>query len=174
MTTIRMSLAFAVFAALIAPMAQASPPPLAVKTGVWETRIKTTQNGVLIPQSVLESMPAERRAQVLAAAKARAGAAHETVLKTCITAEDLAKGNGWGEDADTDEDCTRSTVSATASERHFKIVCTGDQPRTGNATFTALSPTQMKGVMDMTVPTGAAHIEINGRWLGPTCTGDED
>lgn len=150
--------------------------PLAAKPGAWEVTVKSATDGVLIPPAALAKMPAETRTRMLAAAKAkaRAGKVNTHVSKSCVTAADLANDDQWGMNDDEDGDCKTTALSSTPTLRKFQVVCSGENPRQGTGTFTVSSPTQMTGVMDMSGPAGKIHVEMLGRWLGPTCSGDED
>jgi hypothetical protein len=173
MITIRIA-GIAGLAAALAAAGALAGPPLAVKTGAWEVTVTTATEGLLIAQSVLDKLPPENRARMLAAARQRAGKTTTHVAKSCLTPEDLNSEQGWGMGKDDNGECTTTALATTPTLRRFEMVCGGDNARRGQGAFTVKSPTQMSGVMDLAGETGKLHMEMSARWLGSSCKGIDE
>lgn len=145
---------------------------LNVKTGQWEVTYTTKMEGSMIPKSVLDGMPPERRAKMEAAMKQRAsGPPHARSMKSCITDKDLQKG---AFDADPDANCKKTLVSQTATHQEVKFVCTEDgETRTGHMTVDATSNDRMQGNIEIVTADGKVNMQLSGKWVGATCA-DED
>jgi len=143
-----------------------------VKTGLWEVTYTTKMEGSMIPKSVLEGMPAERRAKMEAAMKQRAAAGPRThTMKSCVTDKDLQKG---AFDADPDGGCKKTLVSQTATHQEVKFVCTEDgETRTGHMTVDAKTNSSMQGAVEIVTAGGKVNTQLSGRWLSASCAGAE-
>jgi hypothetical protein len=172
--TMHYSLRIALLAAAISGAAFAASTALNVKPGAWELTVKTTVNGNTMPASVLAQMPAAQRAKILASMQARSGKTTSHVFKECLTPEDIQDSNAFSHD--NEKACKKTVIAATSTLQKYKIVCGGDNPNSGTASFSAPSPTQIIGSIDMTQNAGGAkiHVEETGRWLGASCAGIKD
>jgi hypothetical protein len=141
---------------------------LNVKTGLWEVTYTSKIEGSLIPKSVLDSMPPDRRAKMEQAMAARAAAPPKThKSQTCVTAEDLAKG---AFDAEPDANCKNTLVSQNATHQEVKFECMEDgEARTGDMTVDALSNESMKGNIEIVTGNGKVTTQLSGKWLGAKC-----
>lgn len=142
---------------------------LNVKTGLWEVTYTVKTEGSMIPKSVLDQMPPERRAKMEAAMKQRAAAGpHTNTSKSCVTAKDLQKG---AFEADPDGGCKQTVVSQTATHQEVKFVCTEDgETRTGRMTVDATSSDRMHGNVEIVTPNGKVNTQLDGKWIKASCT----
>ena len=156
-------------AVLVVTSAQAAAG-LNVKTGQWEVTYTTKMEGSMMPKSVLDSMPPDKRTKMEASMKQRASApprAHTT--KSCITDKDLQKG---AFEADPDGGCKKTLVSQTATHQEVNFVCTEDgETRTGHMTVDATSNDRMEGQIEIVTPNGKVNTQLAGKWIGPSCAG---
>ena len=147
--------------------------PLNVKTGQWETTKTTKVEGVTIPKSVLDQMPADRREKVLKAMAARAAAkpVPETTM-SCLTEKERTDG-GFGE---TDADCKKTIVSATATRWETTLTCMRDgTTQTGHITLEAPSNNRVIGKMELTTGAGGKiTADFTGKWLSASCPASAD
>lgn len=162
------------FVSLTIGVAVAANLPLNLKPGGWEITTTTTMSGNPVPASVLANMPPAQRAKMDAMFKARAAKPHTMVSKSCITPKDLKDSvrNPFGRDED--KSCKSTVISATGTEWQAAIVCTGEDARKGTMKITAVSPTQMKNVVEMTTGTSKSTITQTGQWKSASCTGYDD
>ena len=164
-----------VFAALVlaAVPAAGRAASLDVKTGAWEITQSTTISGNPVPKAALEGMPPAQRAKVEAAMRARADKAKTTVLHSCVTRKDLDRGELMrGENPN----CKRKVIAQSARHLEFEEACGAPEPRTSHFKIDASSSEAYTGSIDMAQGEGGrVHIEMSGRWTGPTCKkGDDD
>jgi len=135
--------------------------PLNVKTGQWESTRITRIEGNTIPKSVLEQMPPARRAKIEKAMAARAAAKPMPKTSTSCLTEQERNDGGFG---DTDTDCKKTVVSATATHWETKLTCNRDgTTQTGHMTLDAPSNDHVIGKMELT-----------GKWLGANCPASAD
>jgi len=145
-----------------------------VKIGLWEVTYTVKTEGSMIPKSVLEQMPADRRAKVEAAMKQRAsGPPRMHTIKSCVTEKDLQNG---AFDADPDGDCKKTILAQTAMHQEVKFVCTEDgETRTGHMVIDAKSNDTMQGSVEIETADGKVDTQLSGKWLGANCAGaDKD
>ena len=103
---------FAVAAAALTSLSHAEG--FDIKTGAWEVTTSTAIAGMPIPKSSLDKMPPEQRAKMEAAMAARAGNTNSHTSTTCVTKQDLDRGQLMKSD---DANCTRKVIAQTA--RHY-------------------------------------------------------
>lgn len=152
---------------LIAPSLAVRADTFDIKTGAWEVTTNTAMAGMMIPEDELAKMPAERRAKLEEMMRARAGKVDTHTSRTCVTAEDLARGELTTREKE--KNCTRKMISQTARSYEFEEVCTAPEPSKTHARFDAASPESYTASVDMAQNTGKVHFDMRGRWIGPTC-----
>ncbi|MGC4028509.1 MAG: DUF3617 family protein [Steroidobacteraceae bacterium] len=155
-----------------APLLPAAEP-LNVKTGLWQIDYAMDMQGMLIPESVLAQMPPDQRAKVEASMRQRAAqGTHRNVMKSCIKAEDLARG---AFNADPDSKCRNTVVKQTANHQEMTFVCQQDgETRTGRMTLDALSNERIRSNVEIETPKGKVKTTMDGKWLGKSCAGEDD
>ena len=163
MKTLR--LAFTIAAAALSLWCHAET--LDLRAGAWEMTSATTITGMLMPKEALDKLPPDRRAKVEEAMRARAGKASAHTTTTCITKQDLDRGQLLKSE---NEKCSRKVIAQTA--RHLEVEETCAAPKAAKIHFKADAASAQSYVasMDRTdVEGGKVHIEMSGRWLGETC-----
>ena len=89
---------------------------LDLKPGSWEVVMATSVAGLPIPQDALAKMPPDQRAKFEEAMKARAGKVNTSTMHTCVTKEDLDRGDLMKSERD---NCTRKVIDQSA--RRFEV-----------------------------------------------------
>lgn len=140
--------------------------PLDLKPGLWEVNAKTDMSGSPIPADVLEKLPPDRRAKMLAILKNRKAATH--TIQSCITKDELDRPF---KAQDEEENCKSTIVTATPTKAEYKIQCTGSQAHSGVMKIEALSRESMKGSTIMQVNSGKGTVanEMSGKWISANC-----
>jgi Protein of unknown function (DUF3617) len=156
-------------------VALAANPPLNLKPGGWEITTTTTVSGNPVPAGAFAQLPPAQRAKIEASLKKRAAAPRTLVSKTCITAKDLKDANAspFGREEE-EKNCKTTVLTATGTVWQAAIACTGEMPRKGTMKLTAVSPTQMKGLVEMTVGTAQSTITQSGQWKSDSCARFDD
>jgi hypothetical protein len=139
-----------------------------VKTGAWEITVSTTMAGMMMPKEAMANMPPAQRAKFEAMMQARAGKANTHTTHSCVTPEDLARGKLMAKEKER-KNCTRKVISQAARHFEFEEVCAAPEASTTHAKFDAASAESYTATMDMTRNDGKVHVDMRGRWLGPTC-----
>jgi hypothetical protein len=147
---------------------------LNVKTGLWEvTRTQTSEGQMPIPAGMLAKLTPEQRARMEARMKEHSGAqTRTTTYKSCVTKEELDKGDAFG--GEEKEACTETIESSTSTRAQVKLVCSM-QGISGEGTFEieALSPESTKGSTHITSTGGGRMMTVNStftaKWLGTGC-----
>jgi hypothetical protein len=161
-------------AAAVAVAAQNLVPP--VKPGLWQTKISQLDaNGKEVPSpelAMLSRMPADARAQMAAAMKARGVQLPDEhgMMKACLTNETLSSG-AWQQVA---AGCTttyavrsnsawkwHSSCPALKSESDGEMTFKGAEAYHTRVTTTATSP--------VTGKTTTSTRIVDGTWLGAAC-----
>lgn len=157
---------FVALAALaLAPLAHAES--FDIKTGAWEVTMSTAMSGMPVPKDTLDKMSPEQRAKMQAAMAARAGKDSTRTTTTCVTKQDLDRGQIMKSE---DAHCTRKVLAQTASRYEMDETCTGPEPSKTHTRFDAKSSESYTAVMDRTQGEGGKlHVDMSGRWLGATC-----
>lgn len=149
----------------------ASAEPLNAKPGAWEMTVTTSGTGNFIPPEALAKMPSERRAAVEKMMAERSGKTNTSVHQSCVKKEDLER-DRFAEGGDSN--CTRKTVSRTASKIVVAMSCPGTPPREGTFIFEAKTPESVVGMIDQQNGSGKLHVDIAGKWLSASCAGIPD
>jgi hypothetical protein len=145
---------------------------LDIKTGAWEVTTSTAMAGMMMPKDELAKMPAAQRAQFEKMMAARAGKVNTHTYSACVTPQDLARGNLT--EKDKQKNCNRNVISQTARHFEFQEVCAAPESSKTHATFDAPTHESYTASMDMEQNDGKVHVDMRGRWIGPTCKkGDE-
>ncbi len=146
--------------------------PLGIKTGAWEMSYTSQISGETMPPAVLEKLTPEQRARHEERMKRRAEAGpRKRTDRTCVKKEDLAR-DAFARDEQ--KDCQYKVTSQTRSLYAATYECTGTGARKGEIRYEALGNDRIKGSMKMTTPRGAMEMQVEGRWVGPTCSKDDD
>jgi hypothetical protein len=126
--------------------------PIDIKPGLWENTTTTQISGLQMPNmpqvtpDQLAKMPPETRARVEAMMKGGAGAPQTSVMKSCITREQLSKPL-FGQQ---DKACTAKLVSSTSSTQRIHVDCTrGGNQTTGDLNMDRVDSEHVKGDMLM-------------------------
>jgi len=153
--------------ALAGSMTAAHAQTLDVKPGLWETTSTTDTGGM--PSMDLSKVPAEQRARMEAAMKARMG--KPTTNRSCMTKEKLEK--GFQDQKDADSSCKRTMVVNTRSVQEIKFECENPRKTSGTLHFEALSRESVKGTVKIVSTDGTRSMNINSsieaKWLGDNC-----
>ena len=146
-----------------------------LKPGMWEMTVTTAASGLTVPPDVLDKMPPERRAKIEETMQARGAQPRSFTSKECVTQKDLDE-NRIIKDAEESEGhsarCTTKVVSKSSSKLVIERTCLAPQASTSRITMEAKTRETLIASVDMTGNrTGKVHVDMNGRWLGATCTG---
>lgn len=160
------------FALLGVPLLALAADSLDVKLGLWETSIVTDAQGITVPKGVLDKLPPDRRAKVMAEMKKNEGRRTITT-KSCVTAEDIRKGAFRAEE-DKESSCKTTITAQTRSVQEATVVCTGEEPRTSHIKIQATDREHMTGTIDNTTEHGKFHMQMSGKWVGASCAGADD
>lgn len=161
----RHQIIFAVAAVALAPLSHAEG--FNIRTGAWEVTMASSVSGMPVPKDALSRMPPEQRAKIEAAMAARAGKTNASTSTTCVTKEDLERGQLMKSD---DARCTRKVIAQMASRYEMEETCTGPEPSKTHAKFEAQSAERYTAVMDrLQGEGGKVHVEFTGRWLRAAC-----
>ena len=144
---------------------------LDLKPGNWEVVMATTVVGVPIPQDALAKMPPDQRAKFEEAMKARAGKVNTSTMHTCVTKEDLDRGDLMKSER---ENCTRKVIDQSARRFEVEESCAPPEPSQTHMTFDAKSPEAYTATIDRGAEGGKVHIELTGHWLETTCAPDDE
>lgn len=156
------------------PMLALAADTMDAKPGLWEMAMTMQMQGSMIPQSVLDQMPKERRDRVMAQMGALAAAGPKTTTtKSCVTAEDIRKGAFSQMDDEDRRNCKLTITAQSKTLQEGTQVCTGDTPRTSHIRMEMVSREQMKGTMETSSPNGKMTVQMNGKWIAATCTGKD-
>lgn len=150
--------------------------PLHVKLGLWESTVTHSTTGMpampAIPPDTLAKMPPEQRARIEAMMKQSGmGGPSTSVNKYCLTQEKIDKQTAFDV---TQQVCTRTVVSSTASRIELKLHCEQKQATSdGTVVVEAISPESTKGTVHM-VTNAAGHnmnvdMTFSSKYLGSDC-----
>jgi len=151
----------------------AAAEALKIEPGLWSVTYTYAVEGKP-PAELLANLPPEKRAALEQSYAARAGKPQTTTSDTCVTAEDLASGNGF-EDNGEDEDCQRKMSSQTATHWSGVEHCTSDDRVSDrNVEIIAANPKSVSGSMQgKNADSSQMHLTFTGTWIAPEC-GDTD
>lgn len=158
---------------LAAALPALSAEPLAIKTGAWEMSYTTQISGDTMPQAMLDKMTPEQKARHEERLKKRAEAGpRKRTQTTCVKKENLER-NAFapGEES---KSCTYKVTAQTRSLHAATYECTGAAPRKGEFRYEALGNDRIKGLMKMTSAHSSMEMQMEGRWIGPTCAKGDD
>ena len=141
---------------------------LNIKTGAWEVTINRVTAGMMMPKDTLAQMPPAQRAKIEAMMSARNGKVNTHISRTCVTPQDLARGELTAKETQR-KNCTRNVISQTARHFEFEEVCTAPEPSKMHASFDATSAESYTASMDMAQTDGKVHVDMHGRWIGAAC-----
>jgi len=140
---------------------------LDIKTGTWEVTTKTLVEGMQMSKEAMAGMLPAQRAKMEEAMRARSGKVNTTTLQSCVTQQDLDRGDLGKSER---KNCTRKVITQNARHMEVEETCAAPQASVGHFKFDATSPEQYSGVIDMKQDTGTkVHVEMSGRWLDATC-----
>lgn len=143
---------------------------LNVKTGAWEMTTTTLITGMPIPAESLAKMTPEQRTRMEAMIADRAGKPSKHVSKSCVTQEDLDQDSMIKSD---NVDCKKEVISRSTTKIVVTETCDAPNASTSNVIIEAKTPENVVANMDMTQPGASGKIQVNidGRWLGASCSG---
>jgi len=145
---------------------------LDLKTGAWQIEMSTTVAGMPIPEASLAQMPAAQRAKVEESMRARAGEVDKQTYRTCLTKEDVDRGDLFESE---DENCKRKVIEQTSRRFDIEETCGAPEPSTTHMTFATESPESYTATMDRTEGEGGrVHVEMNGSWVAAACSEDDE
>lgn len=145
---------------------------LDIKSGLWEISMSTTITGALMPAAAMENVPSAQRAKIEAAMRARAGKVNTQTHRSCVTQEDLDRGEFIKSE---DENCKRNIVEQNARRFEAEDVCGPPEPAKTHITFAAKTPESYTATMDRAqAEGGSVHVEMNGRWIAAACSEADD
>jgi len=160
-----MKIAYAALILIALPLASQADP-LDIKTGAWELTEITAINGVTIPKETLDKLPPTQRDEMEVKMRASANNGDPVKSRRCVTQEDLAGNNLLGKEQ---ANCTRKVKYQTKRFLELEENCAAPDASKTIVRFEAASKETYSGNIDRTQGEGAVHIEIVGRWIGPTC-----
>jgi hypothetical protein len=150
--------------------------PLNVKLGLWESTVTHSTTGMpampAIPPDTLAKMPPEQRARIEAMMKQSGmGGPTTNVNKYCITQDKLDKQTAFDV---TQQACTRTVVSSTASRIELKLHCEQKQATSdGTVVVEATTPESTKGTMHLVTNAAGRNMNMDftfsSKYLGPDC-----
>ncbi len=152
-------------------------PKLDVKPGLWE--VKTTSSTKMsgdVPSSDLSKAPPEMRARLEAMReRLKSGKPHTTVRQSCVTQEDIDKGQGFDDEARS-ANCERHYVDRTSKHVRVQLKCgekDGQMTSQGEFEVTVKSTdlVLVHGNLAMHAPQhdSASTMEMTARRLGSSC-----
>jgi len=146
--------------------------PLDVKTGLWETTMKSQMNGVpQLPPDLLNKLTPEQRAKMEAVLKAQAAQGPRTnTHRGCLTKEQLDKALDML--GDQQKGCARTLVTSTSSKQDIRFECTvGGLKENGTVHIEALSSESIKGTVLVASDRNSNNtMDFTSKWIGPACT----
>lgn len=150
----------------------AAAEALNIEPGLWSVTYTYSLEGKP-PASLLEDLPPEKRAAMEASWAARAGQPQTSTSDTCITAEDLASGNGFASSGE-DEECHRTMSSQTATHWSGVEHCTSDDGESDrDIDITAANSKSINGSMHgkngETGNGSGMNLTFTGTWIAAEC-----
>lgn len=145
--------------------------------GLWEHSFSMkspggeTEKALADMQKQMASMPPEQRKQVeqMMASRGMSMGAQGTVVKVCVTKEDVAR----KAEPQFREGCTQQVVQRTANSMKVKFECTQPRPMSGEGEMTFLSDKAYTGKSTVTSQsngkTQQMTMEMAGKWLASDC-----
>jgi hypothetical protein len=150
----------------------AAAEALKIEPGLWSVTYTYSVAGKP-PAELLANLPPEKRAAMEKSWADKIGKPQTTTSDTCVTAEDLASGNGFGDNGE-DEDCQRTMTSQTATHWSGVEHCTNDGGSADrNLEVVADSPKSISGTMHGKDGDASQHMTFTGKWIAAEC-GDKD
>ena len=145
---------------------------LDLRPGAWEVVMATTITGVPIPQEALAKMPPDQRAKFEEAVKARAGKVNTHTIHSCLTQEDLDRGDLMESER---ENCSRNVIEQTPRRLEVDETCAAPEPSKTHMTFAAKSPESYTATIERSPGEGGkVQVELTGRWVATKCAPDDD
>ena len=168
-----------VMAVLCGVSMTAAAEALHIEPGLWEVTYSYSLQGQP-PPSVLAKMTPEQRAEMEKKWAERKGQTKTNTSKTCVTAEELAKGTAFENDDDAEkEGCERTVNTQTAARWSVVEHCETDTgPAERNLQITANTPRAVTGSMNAVKGEGNAASGLNmtftGKWVAKECGAEGD
>ncbi len=160
--------------ALAGTMTNAQAQPLNVKTGLWETTIRSEAHGQLpIPQEQLQKMSPPQRA-AMEKIMARNSQPRSHVFKHCVTQEELDKAESNFLAGEPGMKCENKLSKHTHSSVVGTMHCTkGSMRQTADFSYEARDREHISGKLNMTVSNGTNTMSSKGtmssRWISASC-----
>ncbi|HTK98575.1 MAG TPA: DUF3617 family protein [Pseudomonadales bacterium] len=168
----------AVMATLCSLSMTAFAEPLHIEPGLWEVAYSYSLQGQP-PPSVLAKMTPERRAEMEKKWAERKGQTKTNTSRTCVTAEELAKGTAFENDDDAQKEGCRRTVNTQTAARWTVVEhCDTDTgPSERNVEIIANGARAVTGSMNAVKGEGSAASGLNmtftGKWVAKDCGAEE-
>ncbi len=157
---------------LFIPVFAMSAEPLSIKPGAWEMSYITQISGETTPQALLDKLTPEQRARHDERMKKRAEAGpRKRTQTTCVKKENLERDAFSNDDQ---KECRYKFTSQTRTLYAATYECTGPSARKGEIRYEVLGGDKVKGLMKMNTARGAMEMQLEGRWLGATCSKEDD
>jgi hypothetical protein len=146
---------------------------LKIEPGLWSVTYTYVVEGKP-PAELLANLPPDKRAAAEAAWTARAGTPQTTTSDECMTAEDIASGNGFADNGE-DEDCQRKVNSQTATHWSGVEHCTSQNRVSDRVVdIVAENPKSVSGSMHgQEGDSNQMRMTFTSTWIAAEC-GDAD
>lgn len=163
---------FPVLACLVSLAAvSAAAADMRLKPGLWEMTMQNAQDGAA--QQMPKLTPQQQAQMEKMGIKMQSGGTSMTI-KTCLTKEQVERNEPPKPRDDARQKCEQTEFRRSGNTVHWKMVCTGERPMTGNGSMTMQSPEAYSSTMNVTSKdaqrgTVTMSNKTQGRWLGPDC-----
>lgn len=182
--TIRSLAAALAIVPMIAFSADTPLPNLNVRMGLWETTVNSTGVGDAIMAGMddaMKNMTPEQKARMAAAMsnmQQHSSQLDAHTSRSCMTPEKM-KRDAMMNDKRMGEHCTHTVTENTATTMAVHFTCSENGvTNEGDGRFTAVSPTSVKGIMDMHMNMHGKpvnmHSEFQSKWISADCGSVKD
>lgn len=159
---------------LAGTMTSALAEPINVKTGLWETTIRTEAHGQLpIPPEELQRLSPQQRA-AMENMMAHGMPPRSIVTKHCVTQKELDKAESDFLAGEPGMKCNNKLSKHTSSYVTGTLNCTkGGMHQSGEFSYKVLDRGHMSGTLNMTFSNGGNTMTSKGtmssRWISASC-----
>ncbi len=143
---------------------------LAVKTGAWETTVRTRTSGLIVPEEALASMTAQQRTQMEALVGTSAAGPPPSTSKSCMTQKDIDDGAFRAQQLQKESQCNFKPVASGAKHQEWTFECPS-QPggASGRMVVDATDSTHVTGEVNIKAEGVSITTTFTSRWLGDSC-----
>jgi hypothetical protein len=146
----------------------AQTPTPNVRLGLWEMSMTVDMGGAMSGIDMSKMTPEQ---QAMAGAMMRGRGMAPMQMKTCMTAEKLAKAGVVPDRPG--QTCTSKVLKSSATTLDYIQTCTGSMPSTSEMHVEAASPTSItvtgKTTTTMRGQAQTATLSMTGKWVGQAC-----